>query len=349
MQKLSKYALRRIVVICTLLVVNNFYSCIGTEPRIKSLVKSSMESMRLLKAGGKIDKNLLALLKLYELKHDGTPEGVNKAMQKNLLRQRGKERRDLKENEHDQVLKEKALLLYRAMGFIDGFAHTPTNDAEIDHFLVFGAMIGAVEKRFKDFVAQYNQGLRCKHLALLGGVRKLREHEIKHIEEAFDEESLRQFLSSIHKERETLTEADLFRFVWERYATADMRTDFKEGVNLFFINATTKTAPNNRPNTRSTIEAWYEACQPQLIRLHSDTEYIRIHSNTEQPYAMRMEKTLRGFLEKKSKALPKGASHFSITWNCTSASKETKLPVLNDELAREFYTESVLDKILKGK
>ncbi|MEL6412678.1 MAG: hypothetical protein AAFQ08_00965, partial [Bacteroidota bacterium] len=262
-------------------------------------------------------------------------------MQEKLFRVLGQERRDLEESKEHQQRKPAAMKLYRAMGFLDALPPASDNKVPIDHFLVFGAMIDKVKARFKDFVTQYTQqGLRCKNLVLLGGVRVLIQHEIEKIESELGEQGLQQFLNQLKKtDKQTLTEVDLFRFMWSEYATDELKAAFEEGKNLFFINSTTITDGTNNPlTTKTTLEAWYETCRPTPGRCHS---------NVEKPYAMRTEKMLRLFLEKASKGLPKDSPRFSITWNSAPANEHLALPTFDDELAREFCTELALHKFLK--
>lgn len=307
-------------------------------------VQSSMKEKRLLKADGTVDKYLLAFLDLCEVKHDGTAASVNQAMQINFLRPRGKERRDLVDSELDKQRRDEAINLLTNMGFIAAIPHAAINT---DYFFLFGAMIGAVERRFNDFLAQYNQKtLQCRNLVFLGGVRKLRQHEIEGIEKKLGAQGLQDFLAQVSKAAPNeLTETDLLRFIWMQYAPDAMKTEFKENDNLFFINASKTTdGANKRPITVNTLEAWYKACGPidrdKFAKCH-------FHANVEQPYALRIEKTLRLFLEKQSQALGSDSPLFYITWNSPQASQQLPLAAYKDVLAREFYTELALQNFLQ--
>ena len=309
----------------------------GQEEKI-GLVKSSMEEKNLINKDGSVHPSLLKLLDLYGLQHDGTVESINKAMQASFLRKSGKERRDLADTSLDQKVKEQAMPCLMQMGFVEAIPHTEIN---ADYFLLFGAMIGGIERRFRDFMEQYSQGtLHCKNLVLLGGTRALRAHEIKEMKQALGVENFAKFLKKVQKIAETaLTETDLFRFFWETYATEKIKERFKEGEHLFFVNDTNTAGTNHRPTTQTTLEAWYKNYHPTPGSCHA---------NVEQPYGMRMEKQLRLFLAQQAQRL-EGNSYFSITWNSPRASKGLCMAVYKDELAREFYMELQLRNFLLEK
>ena len=149
------------------------------------------------------------------------------------------------------------------------------------------------------------------------------------------------FRSQVHQENETaLTETDLFRFVWKTRATAQMQEHFTEGNNLLFVNATKTTdGTNDRPTTRTTLEAWHEDYHP---------EPGSCHANVEKPYGVRLEKTLKLFLAQQSWQL-KGNKRFSITWNSPRASRDLRLAVYKDELARAFNTELALRRFIETR
>ena len=334
-----------LLVSITLCSLGLFREC-GTQHQQvhEGRVQSSMKEKCLLKADGTVDKHLLAFLDLYELKHDGTAASVNQVMQKNFLRPSGKERRDLVDSELDKKLRDKALKLLTNMGLV---ARVPHTTISVDYFFLFGAMIGAVERRFDDFLAQYNQKtLRCSNLVFLGGVRKLRQHEIEDIETKLGAQGLQAFLKQINKtDKKELTEADLLRFIWMQYAPDTMKVEFKENDNLFFINSTKTTdGTNKRPITVNTLEAWYETCGPINRKKFAKCHF---HANVEQPYALRFEKTLRLFLEKTAQELASDRPLFYITWNSPQASQNLPISIYKDALAREFYTELTLKNFLK--
>ncbi|MCG8339973.1 MAG: hypothetical protein MI674_01680 [Cytophagales bacterium] len=297
----------------------------------KGAVHSSLEGYSLIKEEGEVDENLLAFLKLFGIKHDGTVASINQTMQENFLRRSGLERRDLGGDKPAQEVMEEALNLLRKMGFVD---EIPPLAVQADYFLLFGAFTGRMEERFEDFVSQYEQGtLQCNNIVLLGGFRKLREDELAKIES--EQASFEEFLKKVGKERkEDLTEADAIRFIWDNKATERLKENFKEQVNLFFINDTDTTqGTNQRPTTKSTIETWYDEFKPAPGPCHA---------NVEMPYGIRMEKVLRTFLENASKEAGDNAPSFSITWNSPAATPHLSLAIYKDELARAFYQETKL-------
>ena len=131
-----------------------------------------------------------------------------------------------------------------------------------------------------------------------------------------------------------LTETDAWYHLWEAYAPDLLKAAFQEGHNLIFVNDLKIGSEGvQRPNTKTTIEAWYYTYRPQPGH---------IHANVEKPYAIRMEKALRTFLE----GLPPAERGFSITWNSPAAHTQLDLAVYKDQLARTFYQELLLRKAI---
>jgi len=299
------------------------------------LVQSSLSDINLIKQDGQVDDSLLKLLKLVGIKHEGTIESINTAMQANFLRKPGEERWHLSDSDQDEKSRASALALLKKMSMVDEISHTKAN---ADYFLVFGGILPRIEQRFKDFVVQYSQGtLHCQNIVLLGGVRKLQANELISIKKRLGT-SLSHFLTRLHKEEEELTEADVLRFIWDTQATPALKLHFKEGKNLFLINSTATTqGTNNRPTTGSTIETWLRDFRPRPGSCHA---------NVEKPYGIRMEKALRLCLEKYSRQLADDNTNFSITWNSPAADGNLSLAVYKDELARTFYQEYALKRFL---
>lgn len=310
----------------------------NVEKHGEVIVKSSMSALRLLKEGNAIDPHLLEFLLLFGIEHDGTVASVDQAMQANFIRKPGLERKDLKDNEEEQSLRPRALELLKLMGMVDEIPHS---EVSADYLLLFGAMLNRMRSRFADFLIQHNQKtFKCRNVILLGGVRKIMKGEMATIEHDFTDEYIQQLLTQVGKQdRSCLTEADLWRVVWDQEASEELKANFKEGKNLFFINSTQTTdGTNNRPTTKTTLEEWYATCQP---------EPGSCHGNVEKPYGVRMEKVLRILLSSKSKCLGTGSKRFSITWNSPAAVEKLPIAVYKDELARTFHEEILLKRVIK--
>ena len=298
------------------------------------LVKSSLEDNDFIQPNGEIIKPLLDFLTLFGIQHEGTVASVNAAMQENFIRKTDSLRWDLEDSEQDKRLQPVALNLLKEMGFVDSTTISPI---KTDYYILFGAGIGAIEKRFDDFLSQYNAGnLQCDKIILLGGNRKLQLKEIAFIESRLGRKQFAAFLKNIKKKKSELTETEALRFVWQTKANIILKRKFKEGTNLFLINT---ISSNETPNTLNTIKTWLQ-------------EYVptpgSCHANVEKPYGIRMEKTLRLALEKHSKEIINSSKKpFSITWNSPAANNHLPLSVYKDELARTFYQECALKKYLE--
>ncbi|MEL6606764.1 MAG: hypothetical protein AAFP88_00745 [Bacteroidota bacterium] len=297
-----------------------------TRPIIHTVdkpVTSSLGKVNLINKDQSIHPDLLAFMNLFDLKHDGTIDSVNRALQAHFLRKPGQERTDIQDDSFDASTMAQAIQLLRQMSLVDEIAYTPTQ--VVDYFLLFGAMTQRMTSRIQDFVKQYEKGVRCKNIILLGGVRKLREHEITFLKGL--KMSFPAFLQKLGKQEKELTEADAFRAIWDTNVPTKTKVRFTEGKNLFFINSTDVTqGTNDRPTTGTTLDAWYDLCQPAPGHCHG---------NVELPYGIRMEKVLRTFLHKKGKG-------FSISWNSPAASEKLQIGVYKDTLARTFYQECKL-------
>lgn len=297
------------------------------------LVHSSLVGNDLIQPGGKVVQPLLDFLKLFDVKHQGTVESINAAMQASFIRKPGSERWDLVDSAQDQKLRPQALELLKKMGLVDAIPHTTVN---ADYFLLFGALLPRIEKRFNDFLEQYQAGnLHGNNIVLLGGVRNLQPEELASIKQ---NSAFEAFLKDRKKTETMLTEADLWRFVWQTKATNALKNQFQESKhNLFFVNSTDTThGTNQRATTHTTIEAWLEDFKPAPGQCHA---------NVEKPYGIRIEKNLRLLLEKHSRS-HSATQSFSITWNSPAAADNLLLAVYKDELARTFYQEYILKKYL---
>ncbi|ACE06576.1 hypothetical protein Aasi_1254 [Candidatus Amoebophilus asiaticus 5a2] len=304
------------------------------------LVSSSLININLIDSNKKPVKPLLDFLKLYNIKHQGTLKSIKLAMEKYFIRKPGLERWDLVDTEQDAKARTEALRLLRNMDFIDPIPHFKVN---VDYFLLFGATLPTVEKRFADFLAQYNSStLQCKNIVLLAGDRKLRTHEIERMKNTLGV-NFRDFLKDINRQESELTEADIMRYIWRTKAPASLKNNFQESKNLFFVTSAFVKALNTikgneqRPTTASTIEDWIKGCIPTPGSCHA---------NVEKPYGIRMEKTLRLALEKYSREPVNLKKPFSITWNSPAADNNLLMAVYKDELARAYSQEYELKKYL---
>lgn len=305
-----------------------------TNTADKEMINSSFISSDLIQPNGKIIEPLADFLKLFKIKHEDSLESINEAMQVNFIRKPGLERWDLVDLEEDQQLRSQALSLLQTMGFVQA---TPTTALQVDYFLLFGATLSRIEKRFTDFLNQYQTGkLICKNVVLLGGVRYLQPAELDTLKKDHHFES---FLKELNKVETLLTEADVWRFIWQTKANSALQEEFKESKdNLFFVNSTNIThGTNQRATTHTTLEAWLEDFKPTPGACHG---------NVEKPYGPRIKNNLEYVLAKKYYKNNPGAQRFKISWNSPAANEDTLLSVYKDELARCFYQEYMLKKEL---
>jgi hypothetical protein len=305
-----------------------------------SLVSSSLINTDLIDLDRKPVKPLLDFLKLYNIKHQGTLKSINAAMQENFLRKSGLERWDLVDTAQDVRVRTAALKLLKNMGFVDAISHFKVSP---DYFLLFGDSLPSVERRFNDFLEQYNAGtLQCKNIILLGSARGLKSDELRRIKDTLGN-NFKDFLKDINKKESELTEADMLRYIWRTKAIINLKNKFQESKNLFFINSAlinalkTIQGKPQRATTSDTIVDWIKGCIPTPGSCHA---------NVEKPYAVRMEKVLRLALEKYSREPVSLEKPFSITWNSPASDNNLLMAVYKDELARAYSQEYELKKYL---
>lgn len=304
------------------------------------LVKSNLANVNLIQDNGQAIKPLLNFLDLFGIKHQGTVKSINAAMQEHFIRKPSLERWDVVDTEQDKKLRIPALRQLINMGFVNAIPHFQVS---VDYFILFGATLPRVEKRFNDFLVQYNAGtLQCKNIVLLGGVRKLQPSEIQALKNT-PGNTFETFLKKLKKRELDLTEADMIRFVWMTKANNNLKRNFQEYKNLYFVNSTDITeGTNQRPTTTTTVEAWLRDFLPTPGSCHA---------NVEKPYGIRMEKVLRLALERYNRQLISPKNQFSISWNSPVADNNLLLAIYKDELARAFCEEYKLKKylgIIKG-
>ncbi len=211
------------------------YYCATQAVFHQGQVKSSLEDINLIKAGGKVDKNLLEFLALFNIQHDGTIASINQALRSNFLRNPGTELPGLKKSKQDEILKEKALHLLQKMSLVDEIPHFTVN---ADYFFLCGAFKFRMEERLQDFIDQYQAGaLQCKNLVLLAGVRYLRKTEIDALAKALQEHgsSLDEFLKKRgHNQQQDLTETDVWYWAWDQTAPKALKKNSKKG-KIYFL------------------------------------------------------------------------------------------------------------------
>ncbi len=172
----------------------------------------------------------------------------------------------------------------------------------------------------------------------MGGSRKLRNFEIESMLKA-DKKKFNKFLKKKNKKINLLDESDMLEYLWHKNAPTILKIYYNNKTKrLIFVNPIINSGPNNRPTTLDGLELWYKKFLPPPGNCHS---------NVEKPFGLRMEKVLRTLLEKHSeKSNPK---KFRITWTSPKAMNNITLAAYKDELARAFYQEIELRKVIKSK
>jgi hypothetical protein len=308
-----------------------------TAPSRPTLVHTSLDNQHLIGEDGKPTKPLVSFLKLLGIKHKGTASSVKAALETCCLTKVDLESRHIvdKDTEKDKKVRQQALSLLKDMGFVEAI---PSKPAVVDYFLLFGANLQAAEKRFNDFIKQYQAGkVVPKNIVFLSTNEKLHASELQSIKKALGV-SLPDFLKEIIKKEALLTKGDIWHFLWKTKAPKELKEAFPGTSHLFFIEAKNITSgQDDRTATLASVEEWIATCQPTPGSCHA---------NVEKPCGLRIDKELRWALEKYARTLPPTAQQFSISWNSPAAASNLSLAVYKDEVARTFAREYELKKLL---
>lgn len=113
-------------------------------------------------------KDLLELLKVTDLHHDGTLHSIVTATQKAWLRPAFKERWEMKELYADKA--DTLIPILHQMNFAAG--STPHNKI-YEYAVVFGGIVERAQKRIEYLVNQWDAGIRFNNIIILGAQRHL--------------------------------------------------------------------------------------------------------------------------------------------------------------------------------
>ncbi|QQR49513.1 hypothetical protein IPF37_01560 [bacterium] len=135
-------------------------------------------------SAGKLNTDLLSLLDLMNIQHDGSLADVVTKTQAQWLRQVGKERWEMPEFVVDQL--DQFLSLLDRLGCITQVAPAQQH---YDYALLLGATLARMRTRLGYLITLWNQGIRFDKLVLLGGQRIL-EKDFEGLDALLDRENI---------------------------------------------------------------------------------------------------------------------------------------------------------------
>jgi len=194
---------------------------------------------------------LLKLLDIMGVQHDGSLQSIMQATQKAWLRPAGKERWEIQDTfaaKRDQVFP-----LLTSMGFVH---EQKVTQKQYDYALVLGATMQRMRSRVAYLLKQINAGIRVGKIVVLTGLR----------DRSSDIETESVILGTgqtdlpIKKDWHLVgalpaTETDMIKLIFEQ---ADFPDGFRK-IPVEFINTpaqVTKDGGVRRPNTADTVACW---------------------------------------------------------------------------------------------
>lgn len=272
-----------------------------------------------------ISPQLLELLALTGVQHDGTLQGIVQATQKAWIRPADKERWQM--GEQFEGLKEKTLPLFEQMNLLQ---EVNPSAQVYDYALFNGSTVPNMRARLAELLKIYNNGVRFKKLVVFLGDRPL--DPVREPESIFfDRKNGVLPIREDWKEPAVLpkTESDMGHMLLDQ---AILPAGFKELVEIEFVD--TPMQKNNdgslrRPNTGDTVNLW-------LTRNPKPGTALAISSQPHVNYQHAVLETL----------LPE-----SFTIDTVGGAVKHPIHVGNflDNLARWLYQEEKLEQKRKAK
>jgi len=256
---------------------------------------------------GSVCTEMLQMLSLTGITHDGSLQDIVRETQKSWLRKPGAERWEMPSTSMAQE-SEMRLLIDR-MGFIQ---EVKPQQKSYTYLLLLGALFSTVAARMEYAVDLWKSGVRFEKIVLLGGARPMTSEQGENLEK-FLEWSGKSYL-----DYEPKTETDLLRFVIENIAMPDEM----KALPVTVVDVPMLQKPDGsmrRPTTGDTIEWW----------LKTNPEPGTCLAISNQPYVIYQDAVLKTLLP----------AQFPVDTVGDKAQEDKELGILLDTLARVLYQE----------
>ncbi len=210
---------------------------------------------------GKPSRDLLDLLALLKIPHDGTLENIVAVTQKGphqWLRPPDKERWQLEERvlEHSEETSQKLRFLLKNLGYVE---QVDAHYKQYDYSVVLGATASTMRKRCAYLLEQWNNGVRWNVLVFLGGARPL-DPERESPDSILGHDNKLPVCPAWQLNRQVLkTESDMIRLLWD---SLDLPPGLAQ-VPVFFIDTPLQIRSDGsmrRPTTADTLYDWLKLC-----------------------------------------------------------------------------------------
>ncbi len=265
-------------------------------------------------------RELLTLLSVLDIKHDGTLSTINAIFQKEFLRKPGQERwemEDVFEEKREQILP-----LLEKLGVFDAVY---PKEKHYDTILIHGATVGRMRTRVKFLDDLWSQGIRADEIVFLAGERpldpKLESEERLYHQDQSDVRFRPGWKASMTT---PTTEAEAAPFVWDQVVTNDDLRSRKVHYVFCPMIKDLQTGKIRRPSREDTINAWLLMRPPQ-------GRYLAISNN---PYIFQQHQaTLNVFHEYSGE---QGKYTFETVGSAEDGT--TSIAVHLDNIARWIYS-----------
>ena len=198
---------------------------------------------------GKPTQEVLRLLELTGVQHDGSLADIVQKTQELWLRKPNQERWDMEKYvaENESEIRQQFDSLGMSKGLIP-------KHQEYDYAVVLGATFKVIILRLQYIIDLWKQGIRFKHLVFLGGARSLIEARGE------NKQSFMEWLGvdSLDDEFTPKTEAEIMKFVYQHIST--MPEEMRK-LPVLFINASMVQQDDGslkRPTTDDIIADWLQ-------------------------------------------------------------------------------------------
>jgi len=274
---------------------------------------------------GTLKPEVFDLLRMFNVNHDGTLEGIVNQTQKQWLRQKGKERWEIEDVFADK--RESAMPLFEKLQVTHEIK--PTKNF-YRYALLLGATVSRVRNRLAYLINLWSKGIRFEELVFLGGQRPLAP-KLESKDVLFDRTNKDLAIRTDWSPGTVpQTETEMMKMVFDQ---AELPKKMRD-VRVLFVDVPMKKLKDGtlkRPTTPDTIKAW--------LQMGPEPGDCLAFSN--QPYIGYQHATLKTLLPK---------NFFIETVGASYNPKVIKIVVLLDAVARWFYQEKKrLDKLIEHK
>lgn len=261
---------------------------------------------------GHVAPDVLKLLELTGIDHDGTLPDIVEKTQVHWIRKPGTERWDIQ----DQPVPN-ADQIHQLLSKLGLNATIKPVAQSYEYALLLGALFSTMVIRMQHLVDLWNKGVRFNRVVLLGGARPANQQQGE------SKEAVERFAKKLI-DQAPQTETDLLKLAYEYTSMPEaMRAIPVQIIDVPMLPKGDGTM--RRPTTGDTVEYW----------LKTDPTPGRVLAISNQPYVNYQESVLRTLLPVEYPVDAVGAA----------SSEDTKLGVLLDTLARILYQEKLRLKL----